>query len=966
MARLQVKIDGEWIDLEPEAYKGRETKVITALLDKGQLVAINGRQVTDPSELTINLKVKAEVEHVKTSKKHKSKGVTQDEFGLDKYNEEEEMERRRAESAAWSLVGGERVDDLVEQHTAVKKKQVRGYIPLAEHVPTDEERALRKHPAAVCERCPLRGEVMVPSFGPDDPDYIFVGEAPGQEEVGYGKPFVGWSGRVLRSGLEQVGIDAERSWFTNAALCHPPDNKINEYSEALSCCLPRLAEEIEAHPSAPYVVAVGKSGAESCMSLIGQPRNVTITRERGSWKRPTAQARVQRDLFMTVHPAFVLRTPSLFSVFVNDLRRATQGPTDNPLQHAPKVIRPSTRAELAEELALIPDGAWVSFDIETEQTTYFDRPGRPASQVLMIAICYDIGSAIIVPSSYYRLRGDLPPDFECVLEDQEVTEMVSSMFDRVQLCAHNGKFDSLFLLQKPYRPRVDFDTMLAHYALVEIRGTHGLKQLATDRYGVDDYEEALIKRYLKSQNDNYGKIPYMPFSAYAAWDVAITLQLRADLQAELERQGLYEWPFKNVLMPASECLTQVENNGILLDVPYMEHWKTVMEGEQETYLRELREMSGYPELNPNSTRQLARIIYDDLGFKPYEGKFVPYRSTNKRAFELVGAGLSSHPFVKKLQQFRRVTKMLSSYVNNILDVVGVDGRVHCTYLIHGTETGRLSAREPALQTIPRGSDKYGSVIRGAFTVPPGHKLVMGDYSQAELRIWAAFTQEPFLIEVYESGRDLHSEAALKLFGEGYTKEQRIFCKFFNFAYAYGGNDKSFAGHFQLPIHEATAFVRQYEKAMPGARIWRNQVFRDARKKGYCETVTGRRRRFPLITPDSLDEVKKAAANMPTQGTASDLTLLSLVRLVREGYKVVITVHDSIGIECLEADAPQVAAHLEDVMRETGEQWVPGVKWKVEVEILDRWTIRPDEDDVVLDADAEVDELEDVDTEEVVT
>lgn len=974
MAKIQVLIDDEWEDLETGRVSGRERAIVEGLLGAGRRLMVNGREITSPDQLTVNIMI----EKVMVVERPKKKGKKKRDDYQDDYEYERdgggdvtasEMERRVREAAGWQTIAG--VDnDAIAEYAATKSRGLKhGYIPLAGHVPTEAEKAIRKHPDAVCERCPLREAVMVPSYGPDDPEYIFIGEAPGQEEVGNGRPFVGWSGRVLRAGLDQVGIDADRSWFTNAALCHPPDNDIKNNSEALACCLPRLATEIEAHGDAKYIVAVGKSGAESAMSLIGQPRSVTITRERGSWKRPTERARIKKDLFMTVHPAYVLRTPSLYNVFANDLRRATMGPTDNPLQHAPTVHVPHTVDELAVLLGKMEEGSWLSFDIETEQTTFFDRRDKPASRMLMIALCNRIDEAIVIPSDFYVEKqelffDDVAWEQRCTWENPIVKHMLNVVFGKHQLVAHNGKFDSLFLLNKGYKPRVDFDTMLAHYALVETRGTHGLKQLATDMYGVDDYEEAFIKQFLRSQNDNYGKIPFRPFAQYAGWDVAITLQLRVDLEKELRRQDLYEWPFMNVLMKASKALTQVERNGILLDRAHMDRLKTDFEKEQAEYLSELRRLSGMPELNPNSHRQLAHVLFDVLGFASYEGKYLPPRSTNKRAFELIGGDIKTHPFSIMLFKYRRVTKMLSSYVMNILNVVGADDRVHCSYLIHGTITGRLSAREPALQTIPRGSDKYGSLIRSAFVVPQGKKLVMCDYSQSELRLWAADCGEPFMLNVFAEGRDFHSEAAIKLFGPDFTKEQRNFCKFFNFAYAYGGNDRSFAGHFQLPLAQATAFVHEYEKAMPTVRAWRQRVFRDAKRLGYCRTLTGRRLRFPLITPESLDELKKQAMNMPIQGMSSDLTLLSLCRLVDEGYKVIITVHDSIGIECDEADAEAVAAHVRQVMIETAEGWVPGVRWDAEVDILDRWTIRPDEDEVlVIDGEVVLAGVDDVEEEE---
>lgn len=838
-----------------------------------------------------------------------------------------------------------------------------------QYVPTAEQLAMRKHPLAECERCSLCKARYVPSEGPVDATMLVVGEAPGHEEVAYKRPFIGLSGKVLNSAFEQVGIDRENTvWLTNAALCRPPGNKINDYPDAPERCRARLEAEILEHKEAQVIVAAGRTAAEQLSALTGHTKRISITKERGQWMFPMQGSRIKQDIMLTVHPAYVLRTPSTYTHFRRDLLNAMKGPQPHPLQQKPKLIVYETIAEFEAWAESVEEGSWLAFDVETAQTHWFDRIDVPKDPLLMLALCNKQGEGVVIPSNFYVVRGDwVISDDEmdvrdlCCLENSRIDPILEKLFKKTKTTAHNGKFDWLFLRSYGHYARVDFDTMLAHYALDEVKGTHGLKQIAAEKYGVGDYEGQLVKMYLSSVNDKYDKIPFWPFAQYAVWDVAITLQLREDLENELKRHELYHYPFQNVLMKASERLAVVEFHGMMVDVPYLYKWKEKLEQEQAAYLDELRAICGKPELNPNSSKQLAVIIYDELGFVPPATSYVPHRSTGKKAIELIGEELKEHPIIVKLGQYRRVTKILVSYIKNILNIVGSDGRVHCSYLIHGTETGRLSAREPALQTIPRGSgDHYGAMIRGAFTAPPGRKLVFGDYSQAELRIWGAVSHEPFLLKVFEEGRDLHSEAALMLYGEGYTKENRMFCKFFNFAYAYGGNEKSFAGHFQLPLQKAIAFVHEYEKLMPGAKQWRWDVFKEAKRRGYCETVTGRRRRFPLITPESVDDVKKSAANMPIQGAASDLDLLAACELVEEGYEVVILVHDSIGIECDEADAPRVAARLEKAMMDVAIAWFPEVKWKVDVDIQDRWTVRPDEDeDALVIVDGEVVKEEDL-------
>jgi uracil-DNA glycosylase family 4 len=839
---------------------------------------------------------------------------------------------------------------------------------------TDDTVARRKHPYALCEQCPMYADKYkyVPTKMPvtmEDAEGAVVGEAPGVEEVANLEPFVGWSGKVMTSGLSVVGFNRDNMLLTNAVACRPRENKLENYADAVRCCRPRLIHEINQLPNTVQtVIAVGRYAAETMIQAVERvARRVPITRERGNWHRPVPGAPVQKDLMITVHPAYVLRAPAAFTQFKNDLLRARRGVTPHPLQTRPRKIVTNTLDELREELDKIPDGEWVSFDIETEGTQWFDTMFEaPAHKIIMLSLTWKIDYSIIVP---HWLMFSAEPDRNVLVHNDSEYKtdevvgtggagelvgptvgdacrvMLNAFWQRVKSVGHNAKFDSLFLWTKGYEPNNQADTMLMHYVLDEQKGTHGLKQLAADLYDIPDYEEALIKKYLRTKNDNYGKIPFEPFSDYAAWDTAVTIQLKHDLEKELRRQELFEWPYTNVIMGASWALTRVEYRGIMIDVPYLRGWEARMEQELVAHLEEARSIAEMPELNPGSPKQIAHVIYDKLGFKPFNNPHIGERSTSKRAIELVGEKLKQHPFILALMKYRRVQKILNTYVKGLLRVVDVDSRVHTNFFIHGTITGRLSSREPALQTIPRGAeDHYGAMIRGAFVAKPGHVLVMGDYSQAELRIWADLSKEEFLIDAYNNDRDLHAEAAAAIFGPNYTKDQRSWSKFFNFAYVYGGNEKSFAGHFQIPMATATKFVRTYEEVMPGARKWRSDVGKEARRIGYCQTMTGRMRRFPLITPETVEEVNKAAANSPIQGAASDLTLLSLIQMEQEGYEVVLSVHDSILIEVKEEDADKVAARLKEVMEAQGYRWFPGVKWKADVEVGKRWTLRPEDDE----------------------
>jgi hypothetical protein len=252
-------------------------------------------------------------------------------------------------------------------------------------------------------------------------------------------------------------------------------------------------------------------------------------------------------------------------------------------------------------------------------------------------------------------------------------------------------------------------------------------------------------------------------------------------------------------------------------------------------------------------------------------------------------------------------------------------------------------------TIPRPSDpsrpgydpfEDGAVIRGAIVAAPGNKVVVCDFSQAELRVLAALSHEPFLLQAYRDGRDIHSEVAIAMYGPDYSKEQRVMCKMFNFSYVYGGNEYSFAEDAGLPVSIARQFVRDYDKAMPVAKQWKADQFMQMKRDGYVSTFFGRRRRFPLITPENQDDARKASVHAPVAGTASDITLLALIQCVDEGIPVVLPVHDSIVTDSPEDRAEEHAARVAQIMKETGEKYLKEVPWKVDKEIASRWTKPP--------------------------
>lgn len=468
--------------------------------------------------------------------------------------------------------------------------------------------------------------------------------------------------------------------------------------------------------------------------------------------------------------------------------------------------------------------------------------------------------------------------------------------------------------------------MLMHYLLSEgVSEPHGLKELSGDLLGADPHYDDPVKKYAPKMTDSYANVPRELLYKYCAQDVIHTYQIH-DLLAEKLQQPRYrglDWTYRHILLPASRMLQAVEQRGVWVHKPTLEtlarELNEELETARETLQREAAAVwdpatyatwkgTAKPPIgfNPGSAPQLLWVL-KQFGLTPHDPRSGKV-STDKEAL----TELPQTPFVTALRDYRKAQKMLSTYVEGIYDRIEDDGRVHATYLLHGTATGRLSSRGPNMQNIPRDAR-----IRNVFQAGPGHSLVELDYSQVELRVLAYLSGDAALSRVYEEGRDLHDEVALSLFGEGFTKEQRIRAKFVNFGIAYGRGAESLVAEFKMPKHEAQAMIRGWWETFPDAHRYIMAQRAASREGKPLVTPFGRSRRFDLITNLNRNQLENEAANFAIQSTASDLTLLSAISMqegLREWESYIINlVHDSILIEAPSSLVQRVGEHARQVM-----------------------------------------------------
>jgi uracil-DNA glycosylase family 4 len=785
-----------------------------------------------------------------------------------------------------------------------------------------------KAPGAMCNGCPLYSQPFVPCRHTPGAELVVIGEAPGAQEVNRKTPFIGQSGQLIRQLVGDTKV-----FFTNVVSCRPPGNR-TPTQEEIDRCFGRLELELEQYPDATLVPV----GATSAEVILQEQWQGSITKTRGMWYQVG-----DRWVLPTFHPAYVLRQANQAMTLFRDIAKAADGHQKArfDLNNPPEVRYVNTIDDLHDMKKQLNYDApkVISYDFETTQNSFvFD-------DIIMLGMawCKEFGYIIS----------------KRVIEGDRGRELLNMIFGRDQYkwIGHNAKYDMHFGYKYGItNMRVDFDTMLAHYALDERKGTHGLKDLAREYFNVREYDQELVHQYLKSRSDDWSKVPYDKMAQYCVWDVVLTLELWKVLEWELAEDGTLINPFLDLLMPLSDVAFKMEDIGWKVDMPYLEHWEDELEKEAAKYLEKLRDMSGDPEFNPRSTKQLAHVMYDEMEIEQRTGEvferqkgraFIKDRSTSKLALahmaiydgnEVIGY---THPFVDTLFKYRRVEKILGTYIRNLINAADDEHRVHMSVFLHGTETGRISIRNPALQTIPREStDRYGEIIRGAFIPSDGMVLIDCDYSQAEIRVFAGETQDPFLLKIYREGRDLHTEVGTAFFGKDFNHEHRMLVKKFNFGYIYGGGF-SILTDADFPEDQARAFLKVYRENMKVAEAWRDKQFEDTRKRGYVQSRFGRRRRYPLITRNNAIDVKHASINMPVQATASDINMLAAKRLQDEGYRVLITIHDSVIVEVPEEEAEWHSSHVKQVMEEVGATYYPEVGWKADPKILKRWASPPE-------------------------
>jgi DNA polymerase-1 len=574
-----------------------------------------------------------------------------------------------------------------------------------------------------------------------------------------------------------------------------------------------------------------------------------------------------------------------------------------------------------------------------------EMSGGPAMRAALVGISLALepNEAFYLPFTHCRPQGDLwgndpesgvapidetanlPP-----LRSPEMAPLVDMLEDPAVLkIGQNLKHDLIVLRRAGVNLRgLHFDTMIGSYLLDPGRRDHGLDSLALQ------YLDHRAIAYEEVAGRGKAQLPFAALEVercrdYACEDADIALQLAERFAPELERLHL-DRLFQTIEMPLVEVLAEMEWSGIRIDEAFFRDLNERLSTELRIIEREIYAEAGV-EFNINSNPQLREILFDRLGL-PVVKKTKTGPSTDASVLETLAA--QGYRLPTLLMHYRQLDKLQSTYVDALPRLVNpTTGRLHTSYNQTVASTGRLSSSDPNLQNIPIRTE-IGAEIRRGFLPAEGNVFVSADYSQIELRILAHYSGDPAFVEAFRSGADIHRQTAALVFGvaaDSVTREMRDRAKTVNFAVIYGIGPFSLAQQLGVGTAEAKEFIERYFERFPGVRDYLDDQIELARKQGFVETLTGRRRYIPEIGSKNFNIRafgERAATNAPIQGTAADLIKVAMIEIHRElrrtgsSARMLLQVHDELLFETPRAEAGSTLALIRARMEGAAELRVP--------------------------------------------
>ena len=812
-------------------------------------------------------------------------------------------------------------------------------------------------------------------------DVLVLGEALGSEENRLGLPFVGKSGKLMQHAINTNNLDC---YISNAVKCRPIDEKGSNRTPTpteIDCCRP-FTTELILQMKPKVILAVGRIPMAQLLKL-----NLSMDVARG---KPFYHSIFDTTVIPTYHPSYVQRTEDRrdFNNFMNDVKFAKEFAKKTKarrIESTPVTLKdPLDIENYLNKLVTVPAFA---FDLETTGLNI------RTDKITDISLCCETGKGVHI-------------EWKRIAENASYLDLLRHVLQsKAEKIAHNADFDVRFLqsigltVANPL-----FDTMLAYHTIsmsYEGGKTASLYKLKTMAWlftqeggyesvldpfgGIKGIQQAqqqaivqsasannslftqeemaqilevdfdLDARLLKSstyeediRNEKLKKLNLTPKEYYSAMDADVTYRAYKYLKLRIDER--YAYPFYNITMPLCRTTMRLHDNGIKLDIPYIDKLIVENNAEAEEIKEKFFKKIGR-KININSTMQLRDVMYNQLGLKLPANSFKlrtkksKLPSTDEAAIEYFS---KQKPVLKYILDYRGKQKETSTYLEGFKSLADKGARIYPEYQLTGTATGRSSARNPNLQNIPTDNR-----IRNMVIPSKGNKLLVFDLSQIELRVLALLANDQNMIHAFMSGHDFHTYTACIMFNiliATFDKEnnpdhalKRSMAKATNFGLIYQSTVASLAEKVGVSIEKAQNFTNKFYESYPKVYIWIQNTKAFAKHHGYVETLYGRRRYLYDIYSSNeavRTGAERQAVNTPVQGSAGDIFFIGFNRIqdqldkMKASSLLVGTVHDSAIIDACPEEIDELVRVVPDLMTKNIPR-VP-IELKVDTQIMDKW------------------------------
>jgi DNA polymerase-1 len=677
----------------------------------------------------------------------------------------------------------------------------------------------------------------------------------------------------------------------------------------------------EASQASPSIASLGGEPDAAAKGTNLSARTTELPLE-GATGRSQAQAKTGRG-------ATAALTPIALATARAEAARKTKVERD-------KYQTVRTLADLNAWIARVHDAGHVAIDAKATSIDPMQ------AEMCGIALALGPNDACYVPLSH-KQSGDGSGLFAAGLAPDQINasdalEALRPLLESAGLLkiGFNIKFNAVMFAQHGIVIRNHDDVQLMSYALDAGRNAHGLDALAESRLGHATLSYGEITGSGKNKL-SFDQVAIDRATAYSAEDADVILRLWRVLKPRLVAERMMA-VYETLERPLISVLGRMERRGISIDRQVLSRLSADFAQTAARVEAEIQEIAGEP-VNVGSPKQIGDIIFGKMGLSGgSKTKTGAWSTTAQVLDELAEQG---HEFPKKILEWRQVSKLKSTYTDALPTYVHPQThRVHTTYALAATTTGRLSSNEPNLQNIPVRTED-GRKIRRAFIATPGHKLVSADYSQIELRLLAEIADIPVLKQAFQDKLDIHAMTASEMFGvpiKDMPSEVRRRAKAINFGIIYGISAFGLANQLGIPREEASAYIKKYFERFPGIRAYMDETRDFCRAHGYVETLFGRKCHYPDIKASNASVRsfnERAAINARLQGTAADIIRRAMIRMEdalaekKLSAQMLLQVHDEL---IFEVPDDEVAATLPVVQHTMQDAPFPAVLLSVPLQV----------------------------------